>query len=143
MSSNANPPPAPWPNNDPQSLLKLKALTTCRYFQALEGGQPWAIKLGLKNNLGYHLEGGAMVPAFDDVVGNEMRIAFVMPEPTAPVDITPPAANVYEGQAPDYKRPALSPPRDQTVRGPFGPWKVDQEPRVDEKKKLGLFLFPL
>ena len=111
---------------------ELKKLAASGYFKALEAGEPWAIRMAMRNRFGWVTEGSTPVPV--EILGQPsdemMTINFVVPskrEPAPmPLDVTPPA---YPADAqPDYTRPALEPPRpsQQTPTGAI--WEAPPKP---------------
>jgi len=101
---------------------KLKGLITSKYYQALGAGEPWAIKLGLRNRFRWALESGGE-PDNAPVSGEipSLNVVFVVPgakgEPPPLVDVSP--GSGPDQSAPDYSRPALPPPPHRE-RTPFG-----------------------
>jgi hypothetical protein len=116
--------------------FRLKALIANGWYNALEQQQPWAIKIGLRNNFGLALEGGNTPMPVEDFSSfasdDTIKIRFVFPDKPEPVDITPaPQPNPYAGQ-PASDAPALEPPRSTTVDTGYpglGPWRTDPDPK--------------
>jgi hypothetical protein len=109
--------------------IQLKHLVASKYFEALEEGRDWAIRLGMRNRFGWINEGAVPLPpptdAPDAPENNVIQIEFVVPtrrkEEPPPIDATP-------QDPPDYTRPALEPPRTMRVETPFGEWRIDDKP---------------
>jgi hypothetical protein len=120
-----------------RSSAALKELVASKYFEALERGEQWAVRAGLRQRFNWVFEGSQPLPpepisnfASDDMI----KIQFVYPTAKPePVDITPPAppANPYSNAAPDLSKPALEPPRSSSVDPGYGlgPWRTDRDPR--------------
>jgi hypothetical protein len=107
-----------------QARAKLKALVSRGFHAALLRQEPWALRLALKNVLGFSLDTSAMSPVLDDEGQHPRRIqvTFVSPEPKQiepPVlDVTPTAAP--QPRSPDYQPGTrLEPPKPRTPT-PFG-----------------------
>lgn len=101
----------------------LKDVVAKKYFQALNAGEAWAIKLGLRNVHGWISEGSQPLPADDNdvaMVVQNIGVRFILPpkreDVAPPIDVSP---SPYEGQPADLSRPALSPPP-QRVRTATG-----------------------
>jgi hypothetical protein len=120
---------------------KVKALIGERFMQAVDRGEPWALRLGMRNRYGWvGAEGNQPLPvedfssfASDDLI----KIKFVYPtDEPEPVDITPPpkpvppATNPYSNAAPDLSKPAIEPPSHRTVDPGYGlgPWRTNSDP---------------
>lgn len=103
-----------------EGRIRLKQLITNKFYEALEAGAPWAIRLGLRNNLGWSFEGSQPLEIADNVetIVQNIGVRFVLPPPKneEPIDVTP---SPYEGQPADLSRPALPPPpkRQRIVTG--------------------------
>src|SRR5262245_28990346 len=104
--------------------VALKELIARKFVDALEAGESWATRLGLKNKYRWSIADNGALPAELLSEGNsepsEMRITFVMPsrrEPE-PLDLTP-TPSPYANAEPDLSRPALEPPRPRQST-PFG-----------------------
>jgi hypothetical protein len=118
-----------------RSAAALKELVASKYFEALERGDQWAIRAGLRQRFGWTFEGSQPpLEAITSFANGEDRIAikFVMPS-KPPVDITPPSPppSPYAGEAPDLSKPALEPPSHRTVDPGYGlgPWRTDSDPK--------------
>jgi hypothetical protein len=104
---------------------ELKKLAATKYFQALSRGKDWAVKWTLRNRFGWVGEGSLPVPleSLGELKNEGITINFVTPSKKVEqlVDITPPAPSPspYEGQAADYNKPAIEPPRPRQST-PFG-----------------------
>jgi hypothetical protein len=91
---------------------QLKALIASKYHQALQNGDCWAVRMGLRNKFGWLNEGSTPLPADSlELEGDpKIQIEFVLPtakrleEPKPPIDVTPP-------RPPDYSMPAIEAPR--------------------------------
>src|SRR5262249_934880 len=99
-----------------------------KYFEALEAGESWAIRLGMRNKHNWVIEGSAPPPA--EVLGpgeseKLIQVQFVLPDKKPGDQIAPPPIIDATPQGPaDYSKPALPPPREQTINTPFGPWRT-------------------
>jgi hypothetical protein len=102
---------------------KVKALIGQKYVEAVQRGEQWAIRLGMRNRYGWvGAEGSQPMPvedfssfASDDLI----KIKFVYPTAKPePVDITPPTPqpNPYAGQ-PASDAPQIEPPRPRFETG--------------------------
>jgi hypothetical protein len=88
----------------------LKELIARKYMEALNAGEVWAVRLGLKNRFGWvSADSSATPPELRaDKDGIAINVSFVappqkqLPEPVGPppIDVTPPA-DVYANQPPD------------------------------------------
>jgi hypothetical protein len=94
---------------------RVKALIGQKFVEAVQRGEPWALRLGMRNRYGWvGAEGNQPLP---EIMGSfadspEIKITFV-PGPGKPeFDITPPKPapqpNPYSNAAPDLSRPAPS-----------------------------------
>jgi hypothetical protein len=105
----------------------LKRIVTSKYYSALGKGEPWAIKLGLRNRFRWALESGGEP---DNAVGDgdvpSLNVTFVLPDRRKP---EPPPLDVTPQSAPDYSRKALPAPPER-VRGPLG-WLEERPPGKD------------
>jgi hypothetical protein len=113
---------------------RLKQLISSKYYEALREGRDWAIRAGLRNRYNWTFEGSQPpLPEISNFASDDViKIQFVMPS-KQPADITPPSPQPsrYEGQAPDFSKPALEPPRDRSVDTGYpgiGPWRTDRDP---------------
>ena len=62
----------------------LKQLAASKYFQALEAGESWAVRMAMRNRFGWVVEGSAPVPAevlSAPVDEPTLRVSFVLPIP--------------------------------------------------------------
>jgi hypothetical protein len=103
----------------------LKELVTAKYYEALERGESWAIRTGLKNRLGWHIGFDGVAPAAEMLAAPDqnIQVTFVVPSrKPEPIDVSPPAAS----GPPDYSLPALAPPPERR-RGPLG-W-LEERPK--------------
>ena len=109
--------------------VALKQLIASKYFAALDAGEAWAVRLGMRNRFGWIFEGSnALPPDVMGAVGSEpeMKISFVLPDKremrdmAPPIDVTP-----QPTEPPDYSRPALPKPMARKIDTPFGPWRMD------------------
>jgi hypothetical protein len=74
--------------------VALKQLIASKYFEALDAGEAWAIRLGMKNKYNWCIEGSA--PPAAEVLGRDgepsIQIQFLAPirkeEPPPVVDVT-------------------------------------------------------
>jgi hypothetical protein len=124
---------------------RLKELISRKYLEAVERGESWAIKLGLRNKYRWAISDGPLPPELPaDDAGIGLNISFVMPSGgkdagaetlgSPPIDVRPAAATgqpAYPSDAqPDYSRPALEPPRGRSVDPGYGlgPWRTDRDP---------------
>ena len=104
--------------------IALKELIARKFVDALEAGESWAIRLGLKNKMKWSIGDNTALPPemLNEGDGTpEMRITFVVPsrkeKPPVPPIID---AAAYPSDArPDYDRPALPKPPERQ-RTPFG-----------------------
>jgi hypothetical protein len=87
--------------------VALKELIASKYFEALEAGEAWAVRLGMRNKYNWVIEGST--PPSAEVLGNggqpTIQIEFVSPsrkpeEPKPPIDVTP-------QPEPNYNLPAI------------------------------------
>jgi hypothetical protein len=99
--------------------FRLKALIANGWYTALENREPWAVKIGLRNNFGMALEGGNMpipVEDFSSFASDDLIKITLVPGPGRdPIDLNPrppapAAANPYAGQ-PASDAPQIEPPR--------------------------------
>jgi hypothetical protein len=98
----------------------LKALVASKYYEALERGEPWSLRLALRNKFNFVLEGSQ--PVAPEVLGipikdEHIAISFIMPTPKPqdqpqPIDVTP------SGPI-DHTQPRLPPPPERQ-HTPFG-----------------------
>jgi hypothetical protein len=102
---------------------RVKALIGQKYVEAVQRGEAWAIRLGLRNRYGWSFEGGQPLAVPDDVAMEvrDIGVRFILPpkreeQAAAPIDVTP---SPYEGQPADLSRPALPKPP-QRVRTATG-----------------------
>jgi hypothetical protein len=118
---------------------KVKALIGQKFVEAVQRGEQWAIKLGMRNRYGWvGAEGSQPLPIDDfgaSVSDDMIRIKFIMPDKQPVVDIKPPAPqpSPYEGQAPDLSKPALEPPRSTSIHTGYpgiGPWRTNSDPKT-------------
>jgi hypothetical protein len=103
--------------------VTLKELIARKFVDALEAGEGWAIRLGLKNKMKWAIGDNATLPPemlFEGTGEPEMRINFVLPSRKE----EPPVVDVSPQPEPDYSRPALPPPRERKVDTPFGTWRT-------------------
>jgi hypothetical protein len=108
--------------------VALKALITSKWHEALNAGAPWAIRCGLRNNLGYVLEGSQPIPVLDERSAMEraLNVTFVVPPPEQLP--APPVVDITPEQKPDYAKPALEPPKGQDIPTPWGArWRVESD----------------
>jgi hypothetical protein len=100
----------------------LKELVTTKYYEALERGESWAIRTGLKNRMGWAIgfEGAALPTEHAATEAQNIQVTFVVPgrKPQPLIDASP-NANPYQGQQPDLSRPAAAPPPERRS-GPTG-----------------------
>jgi hypothetical protein len=101
-----------------QARAKLKQLVGRGFYLALQSGQPWALRLAMKNVFHWSLEGHLM-PVLDgeDQQQRRIEVVFCTPDP-APLQ-TPQPLDVAPQPQPDYSKPALPPPRPR-ANTPFG-----------------------
>ena len=94
---------------------RLKQLISSKYYEALREGRDWAIRAGLRNRF-----------YCDDTI----KITFVTPEQSEPIDITPPKPepSPYANAAPDLSKPALEPPRPRFETGTGAIWEPPRKP---------------
>jgi hypothetical protein len=103
----------------------LKQLIASKYFQALENGESWAVRMGMRNKYNWIVEGAAVVapevrgvPLKDET----LQISFILPMPKPqdqPIDVTP-------SPPIDPAQQRLPPPRGQVVETPFGRWRTNE-----------------
>jgi hypothetical protein len=77
--------------------VALKQLIASKYYEALEAGESWAIRLGMRNKYNWVIEGSAPPPT--EVLGigednKQIQIQFVMPTrkeepPAPPINVSP------------------------------------------------------
>jgi hypothetical protein len=96
----------------------LKELAASKYFQALEAGESWAIRMAMRNRFNWVTEGSQLLPPDHlgqaDGEGIALQINFVSPsKKPEPLDVTPPQPPPYQDAKPDYDRPAIEPPRER------------------------------
>jgi hypothetical protein len=116
---------------------KVKALIGQKYVEAVQRGEQWAIKLGMRNRYGWSFEGGQPLPVEDfgaSVSDDTIKITFVTPEKREPIDLNPhpdPQPNPYQNAAPDPTRPQIEPPRSTSIDPGYGlgPWRTDRDPK--------------
>jgi hypothetical protein len=109
--------------------VTLKELIARKYVDALEAGEAWAIRLGLKNKYRWSIGDNAALPPEMINEGDgtpEMQITFVVPSrKEEPIDVTPPP---HQNAQPNYDVPAIEKPRERT-RTDFG---IVEQPRSYE-----------
>jgi hypothetical protein len=122
--------------------IQLKRLGIAKYHEALRKGAPYAVRLFMRNKLGWISEGTTPVPI--EVTGelkNEgIQIRFIagpgsQPQPS-PLDVTPaPAPSPYEGQPADLSRPAIEAPRErqETKYGTYEYPRAEQPPSIFDR----------
>jgi len=119
-----------------RSSAALKELVASKYFEALERGDQWAVRAGLRQRFNWVFEGSQPLPP--EAIGSfadtpEIKIVFY-PGPGKPeFDLTPPkpSPNPYSNAAPDLSRPAIEAPRSTTVDTGYpglGPWRTERDP---------------
>jgi hypothetical protein len=93
----------------------LKELAATKYFQALERGESWAVRMAMRNRFNWVTEGSQLLPA--EAIGNAseegiaLQINFVSPSrKEEPIDVTP---SPYENVQPNYDVPAIEKPRER------------------------------
>jgi hypothetical protein len=110
--------------------VTLKELIARKFVDALEHGEAWAIRLGLKNKHRWAIGDNATLPPEMLAEGDgapEILINFVTPSrKEEPVNITPPSP--YQDAQPDYNKPAIEPPRPRQ-RTEFGAIQEAPRPR--------------
>ena len=103
----------------------LKQLAASKYFQALEAGESWAVRMAMRNRFGWVVEGSAPVPAevlSAPVDEPTLRVCFVLPTPKE--SEPPPIIDAVPQEPADYSKPALPPPSGQEIDTPFGTWRT-------------------
>jgi hypothetical protein len=98
---------------------RVKALIGQKYVEAVQRGESWALRLGMRNRYHWVFEASQALPVDDDVAltVKDINVRFVLPpprteEPAPPIDVTP------SGPA-DYSLKALPKPP-QRVRTALG-----------------------
>jgi hypothetical protein len=101
--------------------VMLKELAASKYFEALKSGEPWAIKLAMRNRFNWVTEGSQLLPSTAIGVGKDeiegIQVNLVLPtHKEEPIDVTP---SPYQDAQSDYSRPAIEkpPPRETTPTG--------------------------
>jgi hypothetical protein len=90
-----------------QARAKLKALVSSGFHAALQAGEPWALRLAMKNIYHWSLENNTALPIPDgEDRQRTISVVFCPPEPSA----KPQAIDVTPQPQPDYSRPALPAP---------------------------------
>lgn len=111
-----------------EGSARVKALIGQKYVEAVQRGESWAIRLGLRNRYNWAFEGSQPLMPSDGDVALEVRdigVRFILPpkreeQTPPPIDVTP------QGPA-DYSRPALPAPNTKNVDTPFGEWRLQDD----------------
>jgi hypothetical protein len=92
----------------------LKQLIASKYYQALEGGESWAVRMGMRNKYNWIVEGAATVApeVFGVPLKNEtLQISFVLPSKKPEDQPQPPIIDASPQREPNYALPAIEGPR--------------------------------
>jgi hypothetical protein len=108
----------------------LKELAASKYFQALKAGEPWAIRMAMRNRFNWVTEGSQLLPPDHlgqaDGEGIALQINFVSPsKKPEPIEVAP---SPYQNAQPNYDVPAIEKPR-LRQRTDFGIIEQPREPR--------------